>query len=52
MEENRLGFSILMHIDGSGNGYGDVDEYGGHNDDDNDGSNVYNSTETIMMIIA
>ena len=40
-----------MHIDGSGNGYGDVDEYGGHNDDDNDGSNVYDSTETIMMII-
>lgn len=40
-----------MHIDGSGNGYGDVDEHGGHNDDDNDGSNVYDSTETIMMII-
>lgn len=47
----ELRFSILMHIDGSGNGYGDVDEYGGHNDDDNDGSNVYDSTETIMMII-
>ena len=42
---------MLMHIDGSGNGYGDVDEYGGHNDDDNDGSNVYDSTVTIMMII-
>ena len=34
-----------------GNGCGDVDEYGGDNDDDNDGSNVYDSTETIMMII-
>ena len=47
----ELRFSILMHIDGSGNGYGDVDEYGGHNDDDNDGSNVYDSNVTIMVII-
>lgn len=38
-----------MHIEGDGNGYGDVDEYGGDNDDDNDGSNVDDSNETIII---
>ena len=27
-KKTELGLSILMHIDGSGNGYSDVDEYG------------------------
>ena len=40
---------MLMHIDDGGIGYGDVDEYGGDNDDDNDGNNVDDSNETMII---